>query len=193
MDTLIWFRIGATGRAFVNSSEPLGFINCWEFLKWLLNWQLLMVIVSHVNISTKLFHTATQHRLNSWINQIQIPLLYPASFFSTSTTLLGNLWHNLTALLIKNFPMVLNTEVQVSAYIVTLNWQHFIPISSHTFCWANLRKSETETLVMITQAFREERASHTWVYEWRTRLRAGQKKRRDNFHLVHIILTIKGQ
>jgi hypothetical protein len=51
-----------------------------------------------------------------------------------------------------------------------------LTVSVHKF-FANLqKKSETETLAMIRQAFGLESMSHTQVFEWHARFRADQKR-----------------
>jgi hypothetical protein len=49
------------------------------------------------------------------------------------------------------------------------------------FC-ANLRKSATETMAMIRQAFGEESMSHTLVFEWHAQFRASRTSIEDNQH-----------
>jgi hypothetical protein len=49
------------------------------------------------------------------------------------------------------------------------------------FC-ANLQKSETETVAMIRQAFREESMSLTLVFELHAWFRAGQTSNEDDHH-----------
>jgi hypothetical protein len=48
---------------------------------------------------------------------------------------------------------------------------------------ANLGKSATETVAMIRLVFGEESMSHTWVFEWHARFRAGHTSIEDVQHI----------
>jgi hypothetical protein len=44
------------------------------------------------------------------------------------------------------------------------------------------RESATETLAMIRNAFKEESMSHTRVFEWHARFRAGEEQSEEHAH-----------